>query len=548
MTGKKTERMKVWFLLFMGNFLSHGYLILLTGTFWDDWLYYYHDTDRVWEHFIQSGRPSLAYIPAAFWNLPGYGYRWVIFGCCFITSIFVYLILRNIPFFEKNLKNTGCLAVSLFYTVMPVNDARVCMVDMPFTISLLMFFAGWYVFIRYRSQTANVRNFRLRIAAEVLFFCSFITNSMLVFYFLPLFFIFYEEICAKRNLKKAAVKMLKQADFFMLPFIFYAGKQFFFPAYGIYEGYNAVTLSGMVHAVKLLTKAVCLAVKNVYIEFFYPFISLAKIAALILLTIWITGCLVLRKTGKKTDCSFFHRGGVFYNIAAMGIGILMTAFGLFPYIVVSQSEYISITGVYGRYSLLLPIGMALFFFSGIRIVCKYNWTRFVVCAVFLVLGSIACNCHYLNYQIDAYYQEALINKLSDNEYLKEKKNLLLLSSSLPVTGSTRFYTLNGDASVAYGSQTRLIMNGYGDLQMLEKDLNYLAQSDYLMNDYDASYKKLDGIIVFDFDIQYHECLKLRWMEYADKSAFQKYIDSKAEFSYYPADSRKAALLIESGYE
>lgn len=539
---EKLVELKIGFVIFLVNLLSQGYILILTGTFWDDWLYYYHDIKRLWRHFIQSGRPSLVYIPAVFWNLPNYGYRWVVFLCYMVTSVIIYLLLRKITFFQKGLTRWECLIISCLYTVIPVNDARICMVDLPFTVSLLLFFLGFYFLVIYKNQKKkDVLKFRL--LSLILFWGSFITNSMLVFYFLPLIYIFVCEWSSYGNFSKVVQRMFKNVDFILLPFIFWCGKQYLFPAYGIYSGYNEVSIAKLVNAIKFMPKAVYNSIKSTFLEFFSPFFDVSNVTILFILGGGFIVHLIYQKVYRKKHLKELY-SGTKQDIIALGIGFLAVILGLFPYVVVSQSEYIRITGVEGRYSLLLPVGMSILIFYGIRILYKESKIYLGICTILLLFGIGACNSHYLDYQMDAYYQASLIEKLKENQFIKNEQNILFISNDNLASNSTRFYTLNGDASVAYGDQTRLIMNGYGDLHMLDVDLSDYQQMCYLMNDYDLNHHDLDGIIVYNCKIGRGQCLALKWLEVTDKVLFYDKVSSIAEFRYFPAKSNQALEMLE----
>ena len=55
--------------------LIHGSMLILTGTFHDDWLSFFHDARTKLMEGYESGRPYYSLIIMMIWNLPGYGYR-----------------------------------------------------------------------------------------------------------------------------------------------------------------------------------------------------------------------------------------------------------------------------------------------------------------------------------------------------------------------------------------------------------------------------------------------------------------------------------------
>lgn len=75
-------------------------------------------------------------------------------------------------------------------------------------------------------------------------------------------------------------------------------------------------------------------------------------------------------------------------------------------------------------------------------------------------------------------------------------------------------TLNGATSVAYGDQTRLILTeGANDLlKDNERKRIYVESRQMFMNEYDLPNSELDGVIVYDCDISYKECILLKFYE------------------------------------
>lgn len=204
------------FQIVLVNILSQGFLLILTGTFWDDWAYYYHDKVSLWKQFMEAGRPSSAYWIEAVWNLPHYGYRWLVFLLFLFTSIIFYMLLSNSNRFSRD----EALYLSILYTVFPINDCRVILCDFVYTIGLFSFFVGCYIFLLW-SQAKTRRKYLLRIIALCFFGYSFIINSLLMYYAIVLLCILYTQYIHDKKIMKAVVLMFRQyIDFIILPVVF----------------------------------------------------------------------------------------------------------------------------------------------------------------------------------------------------------------------------------------------------------------------------------------------------------------------------------------
>ena len=535
-------------LIIAANFLAQGYLLMLNGTFWDDWLYYYHDIYRLWNQYLPSGRPSLVIIPAIFWNLPNDGYRWTVFLSFLVCSLLYYYILEKLGLFDR----TDNLLVALLFTTIPVNDARVCIVDLPFTLSLCSFFVGSAFLIKENFIKVDHFPIQKRILILVCFVISFLTNSFLVFYILPLGYVFYHRVLNKGSLEISFKNILKSiwgiGDFILLPVLFFAIKNTFFPTYGLYEHYNEVNFSKIKWAVKHILQASKYSIKNVV---GYMFLT-QNIA---LLALWVGLCL----TAITMVVTCFHidirkiKMGCICKTKLIDLIYIIASFfilclGLFPYVVVRENAQIEYIGVAGRDSLLLPVGLALFIVCVLKMFLSNNIIRSCFISALILLGTIACNKNYLNYQIDAYWQKTLISKLKTIDQIKNADNILFLTDNILETGSTRFYSLNGDASVAYGNQSRLFLNGYDDLWLLNgSKAEELAKMNYLINDYNPKCKKVDIVIKYNCDYTYKDCLKLRVLELTDHKRFNQIIYDRGEISCFPVESLKAKELLK-GYE
>ncbi len=76
--------------------------------------------------------------------------------------------------------------------ILPVNSARVALIDFPYGLFLALFFmAFWLLTCYFNSQ----HNLIFRIIILLLFYLSFVINSLLVFYAIVLLYIAYKNYC-----------------------------------------------------------------------------------------------------------------------------------------------------------------------------------------------------------------------------------------------------------------------------------------------------------------------------------------------------------------
>lgn len=528
----------------VASIVSQGFLLIVTGTFWDDWFYYYRDRESLWVEFLEAGRPSSAYWVEAVWDLPHYGYRWLVFVLFTFTAIILYLIMRN----SKTFSAEEVLWLSVLYTVIPVNDGRIILCTFSYAVGLTSFFIGGYIFQKYLQSKENKRKLFLRIIALFFFGYSFIIQSILIYYAIVLLYIFSYEYQNRKRFLNAIKAMFIYIDFVLLPVVFYVGKQLMFPTYGQFVNYNVVTMKAVLIAGCRLPLAVIKQAERNWIEIF-SFAVPSNIVVLLTIPIIVIALIRAVVWNKNAISHGFdvYVGGVLRNtdVQKLLLGIILFALGLYPYNVVRGSDEVCVAGVDSRDSLLLAPGMALMLYYFFKLLFANQKIRKTIYIVLVLCCSMSCNFHYLNYQRDAYWQKVLINKLQLNEEIREAHNLLFLSDDSNGIGGTRFYTLNGASSVAYGDQTRLILTEatYGMLFDREQKSACVASGRVLMNEYDVSNNVLDGVIVYDCDIDYRECILLKINELFDDSNYYELIDELGELNYYPADSQQAIELI-----
>ncbi len=532
--------------IFFANLLAHGWLLILTGTFWDDWLYYYHDKTVLWKQFMEAGRPSAAIWIELVWKLPNFGYRKLIFFLFFFASVLFFIILRNISWFEQK----EALYLGIMFAILPVNDCRVLLCTVVYTVGYISFLIGCSLLLYWIKHQRE--SWFLRIIILFFFGYSFILNSILVYYGIILMALLYVEYTRRGRIFSAIRSLYKYLDFILLPIVFFMGKQILFPTYGRYTEYNVVSLS-----------SVLTTLKNILPLTFYQLIAEWKtIFESVLPHGFVNSCTLCLCLGgvvllywrliKIGSIGIFWRyENRYFYIQKLGLGGLLFMLGLFPYIVI-RGGIVGTVGTPSRDTILLAPGIVLILYSIVKLVLEDKFISRGLFCIFCLFCVITCNLHYMAYQMDEYWQEALIHELGTNEGIREAENILFLTRPAYNSGSAAitFYSLNGNASVAYGDESRFFMNGYIDLNRYLKDKKnksiWVDSGGYGMNDYDPSNDQLDGIAVFNCKIGYKECIRLKLLEISNPTEYWENINQVGKLYYYLADSPEAMELLE-GY-
>ena len=193
--------------------LSHGFLLFITGRWWDDWCLWGVTKNQLVEWSMEMGRPETIPVNWLLHSLPEGSYRILVFFLFYFSYIFFYKIL----YIGINLSKRDSLSIALLCVVLPMNDARALECVFPYSLGVFLFLSAFYLLVLLFSNKR--RKTYLRIIIHVLFFASFILNSNLVMYATVLIFILYKE--------KTIHSYLRYADFVCIPLLFFAIKTFF---------------------------------------------------------------------------------------------------------------------------------------------------------------------------------------------------------------------------------------------------------------------------------------------------------------------------------
>lgn len=242
---------KPWFRdglkLFGVYLLIHGLMLILTGTFHDDWVNWFKDPVTKDLEGWQSGRPYYSLVIQAVWWLPGYGYRILAFFTYFAAYDFLYLTLTHV----KELRRQEAFLIAVLTMAVPVNDARVLLANYPYALGMLLFFIGTWMLAKHIGE---LRRIGLRLGILAVFFLSFTLNSNLVM---------YGGVLLYMMIRIRPREWVKYWDFVLLPILFYGLGKIFFPVSGLeYEEYNLISVGGLAWSVA----AIPATVRNILLD------------------------------------------------------------------------------------------------------------------------------------------------------------------------------------------------------------------------------------------------------------------------------------------
>ena len=525
-----------YFMIVAAYVLAHSFLLILSGCWWDDWTFMSHNTEYIAIVASESGRPEWNFLVPLCWSLPNNG-RILIFFLYLGISIFVYRILKDASIFSEE----DSLIIAMLFSTVPVDEARLLISNFAYTVGLFLFYLGFMLFVNWNKMERSARKTVFRILLLLLFYVSFILNSILAYYYIVIAYLFIlklKDVDEKNLWKKIlyAVRdvILSYFDFCILPFVYFILHKLMFPVTETFAGRSSVSLE----ALKTSLYYIPLSVIKVFIDVCRQFVSCFHPATLIALLV-ILVCLYLAKKELK-DRSLFD------SCNDMVYGMIALVLAMFPYIVIRQ-HLIETIGVKGRDAVLIPFGFALIVYS-LMILIKGKYRSLLVGAV-LVLSIFSCNGLYLEWQKDYYAQLALEEKLDDPVIAANDTVFLTDLYETQVEGQ-RYYSLNANAYNVYGDTTRLFLPKASNLNLLQSEeaLNEaqdLFDHAYLFEDYDPEDYYLDAVLDYRFELTDQDVWKLKYLELFDKDRFTEEIKELGSLEIYEVDDDFTVLLLDA---
>jgi hypothetical protein len=425
---------KYFFCLCFFYLLAHGGILFIPNAiYWDDWYIFQSSRTDILDTFSQAGSMLnlWGYLHINLINIGIWPYRLFTFILFFGSGLAFNSIIKN----HKEINHEQRFILVLLFLIMPFNMARVAIINFPYTLSYFLFFLGWALFSRLRTLSLG------------LFFLSFNTNSLLLFYTIPFFEIYYRNT-KEFNWNSFALFVRKYLDLAILPFVYFSIKILFFMPYGRYEGYNE-----QFHFTNLIISPYMQLADLMSWK-----LSLGRIAFVSLLVYFFLK-IALPISNKKSPIIPFW--GIFF-------GGFLIFLGCFPYWILGHiptfNEWTS------RHQLLMPLG------SSIIILCIWMHSRASYLAIVITIAiSLVVNLTgYRSFYIDWAKQKQLIKIFSENQFIRNAGLIVIddKSENMNALGGRKyaFYEWNGIFKFTFGDEVRFGIN--------KTDLNWYTKGDY----------------------------------------------------------------------
>lgn len=383
-----------------------GSFLYLDAIYWDDWVLFNLEPKVILDGFRQAGAMFnwFGHLHVVLLKFGPEVYHILTFILMFLSGYLLWLIIGSIAAINQLERNL----IALFFLVLPLNAARIALINFPYTLCYFSFFLAWYLLVR---RTGYI----LKALSLLLFLFSFNTNSLLVFYALPIAHAVY--LSAGFDLKKSILWASKSFLFLLAPFVWFYVKTHYFAPTGFYDEYNSLKFGG-------LLKALLLGAPLVVI-----FIA------------W----LIKKRQGKNNP---INRG-----LALLFWGLVITWLGVFSYVVIGL--WPSFGDWQSRHQLLMPLGVAMAIVGAGSWISHGNVLRFSVIA--LALSSLVNLYISFEYHLDWIKQREVMQLISRSAEIRTARTILFDDKTMRFNarGRTyRFYEYNGWFKLVYGDERR----------------------------------------------------------------------------------------------
>ena len=406
-------------------FYGLGFLVSLPisrNYFWDDWMFYANGSPTQTSEFLKGNGspPWRSFIEVTLLQSSPFAFRILTLVFFFVASVLLYRILLSTPGVTVQVATV----ISLLFLLLPVNSARIAMIDFSYSTSFFFFFLAWYLLSISRKNHFVAISF-------ILFFLSFAAQSTLVFILIPILHFAFLEFHANRKLSLKALAVL--VALIVSPVVYLASRQFFWQPNDHFQSYYAPQVQGTVRG----------------------FMVLGILSAPFIRVSWKY---LVRKQTARIQTVLIFAGLLSIGVAAFPYqtgGFLVGVSDWMINFVPNHSDWDS------RHQLLLPLGFALIIGGSL----KLDSTKPLRWNSSPVLSTIVACCVVLNvtfaqeYFLDGKKQDSIMAAMANNEDLKNASAILVDDSAVRFNARGRLirsYEWEGMLQKVFGENSRKV--------------------------------------------------------------------------------------------
>lgn len=471
MTDLKNKINTLWPYLVLAAMvlISHGWLLLNKGVYWDDWLIKGFLDDGNWNELrnmtSEMGLPILAFF---FWSLKLLGlansYKLVAFVLILFSSLTVYQIGLRTGWLYRS----EALLIALLAAVYPAFQTSILLSTLQYQFFYFIFLvAVLCILISEEAAVGQKQRLFLLSLSFVLFFISFNLNSLLVFYFPFLFFLLFQSrhVRGVTYRQKLDFILRYRFHFVLLPFAYWGIKNIVFPVHGLYVNYNHLRFDGVVGRIAGFIRVVMFnqfsAVPGVLSEYAYFFALVAIVGCIAYLLFWR-----LRSDAVNGNVRGMDNSPRLKWLLKCGLALLICV--TIPYAMAGHVP--STSGWNTRHAVLAGLPMAIILTALIRMIYflgqERNYAQRLVYGLVAVVLGISCITYfvfctagyYATLQLRAIKDESVMAKLRTQVSLKDY-SIYWIDDRYPIGGDPyyNFYEWSSMFKSVWGDQSRIGM-------------------------------------------------------------------------------------------
>lgn len=374
-----------WKMALSAYLVAYGLIFaFLDAYFWDDWYVYFNESDSAIKHLlrIRGDWPTRAFLELTILDARPELFKILTLVSYFASGWFLFQTLNTLNF----LKNSQVRLITILFLILPINSARVAMIDFAYAFSLLLFFAAWFLLVTRKS-------FFFQVIALFLFVLSFgATASLLVFLLAPCAHRLYLRF-SDSALSRGRAWMSSVVIFLLSPAFWFLDRKFNSPE-GAYLQMYSIQKSGLLRV-----------------------LLLGILSVVVLLWYWKFGRHDLDDAGRYLLIS---------------IGIVLTILGAAPYIVAGHLvdasawmlNFVPRASQWdSRHQLLLGLGLSTLIVGILGEISSLFKRRFVgvLISIFVLL-----NLTYMHsYLLDSMKQKEVMSVLEGNSEMRDARVVMI---------------------------------------------------------------------------------------------------------------------------
>lgn len=396
--------------------ITHGWIFLSNAEIWDGW--YVRDwiknghLDYLARYYQEAGHPFFGWVHlhANWFSNVSLFYHFLAFGSLLGTALGVYWILTAKNLFTQNERLWLAIFVLVYPGFLVTTDSVVTL----YLVCYFLFILGWCLLLLSHQEKTSLK-FLYRISSLGLFFLSFFTNSLLVFYYAFLAIWFFLDFRDVRNF------IARYWIFVIWPLVFWGWSKTTVKRAPIHQNYYQLNFSWD----SIYQNFVSFFTNVLGTQLHSPIVKLAVFAMIYF------SCRFLLKREKRVQ----HHSFVYLLASAM---LLVAA--LLPYTVIKQG--FGLEGWVSKNNLLvaLPLGLVfVIWWSWNSNVTLFKWETIVVKSLpAVVIGACTLEqvANYLRYEALEGKLQAVAN-FSETHFSNSPFSIIYLKDSFFIRGTNQ---------------------------------------------------------------------------------------------------------------